>query len=74
MWRRIDVLFPIIISSNILVEYLRTSSPGLALTRIIEMMEGFYTCEIFQNTAIPRNARKSYQPAIIGWPLRWSAK
>jgi hypothetical protein len=34
------------------IEYLRTSSPGLALTRIIEMMDGFYTCEIFQNLAI----------------------
>ena len=34
------------------IEYLRTSSPGLALTRIIEMMEGFYTCESFQNAAI----------------------
>jgi hypothetical protein len=34
------------------IEYLRTSSSGLALTRIIEMMHGFYTCEIFQNPAI----------------------
>lgn len=34
------------------LEYLRTSSAGLALTRIIEMMEGFYSCEIFQNSAI----------------------
>ena len=34
------------------IEYLRTSSPGLALERIIEMMDGFHTCEIFQNPAI----------------------
>ena len=34
------------------IEYLRTSSPGLALTRIIEMMDGLYKCEIFQNSAI----------------------
>lgn len=34
------------------IEYLRTSSPGLALTRIIEMMDGLYCCEIFQNSAI----------------------
>jgi hypothetical protein len=34
------------------IEYLTTSSPGLALTRIIEMMQGFYRCEIFQNSAI----------------------
>jgi len=34
------------------IEYLRTSSPGLALTRIIEMLDGFYKCEIFQNAAI----------------------
>jgi hypothetical protein len=34
------------------IEYLRTSSPGLALTRIVEMMEGFRNCEIFQNSAI----------------------
>jgi hypothetical protein len=34
------------------LEYLRTSSPGLALTRIIEMMEGFHSCEIFRSSAI----------------------
>ncbi len=34
------------------IEYLRTSSPGLALGRIIEMTGGFHTCEIFQNPAI----------------------
>jgi hypothetical protein len=34
------------------MKYLRTSSPGLALTRIIEMLDGFYKCEIFQNVAI----------------------
>lgn len=34
------------------IEYLQTSSPGLALTRIIEMMEGLHRCEIFQNSAI----------------------
>jgi hypothetical protein len=34
------------------VEYLGTSSPGLALTRIIEMMDELYKCEIFQNLAI----------------------
>ena len=34
------------------IEYLQSSSPGLALTRIIEMMEGFHRCEIFQNSAI----------------------
>ncbi len=33
-------------------EYLCTSSPGLALTRIIEMMEGFHKCEIFRNSAV----------------------
>jgi hypothetical protein len=34
------------------IEYLRTSSPGLALTRIVEMMHGFYSRDIFQNSAI----------------------
>ena len=34
------------------IEYLRTSSPGLALTRIVEMLDGFYKCEVFQNPAI----------------------
>jgi hypothetical protein len=34
------------------IKYLRTSSPGLALTRIIEMMKGFHGCEMFQNSAI----------------------
>jgi hypothetical protein len=34
------------------IEYLRTSSPGLALTRIIEMMGGFHASEIFQNPAL----------------------
>jgi hypothetical protein len=34
------------------IEYLHTSSPGLALTRIIEMLDGFYKCEVFQNPAI----------------------
>ncbi|MGA8875915.1 MAG: hypothetical protein WB555_10290 [Candidatus Korobacteraceae bacterium] len=34
------------------IEYVDTSSPGLALKRIIEMMDGFYSCEMFQNAAI----------------------
>jgi hypothetical protein len=34
------------------IEYLQISSPGLALSRIIEMMDGFYNCEIFRNSAI----------------------
>jgi len=34
------------------VKYLETSSPGLALVRIIDMMETLHTCEIFQNSAI----------------------
>jgi hypothetical protein len=34
------------------VEYLSSSSPGLALTRILEMMKGFADCEVFQNSAI----------------------
>jgi hypothetical protein len=34
------------------IEYLQTSSPGLALTRMVEMLDGFRTCEIFQNPAI----------------------
>lgn len=34
------------------VKYLETSPPGLALVRIIEMMETLHSCEIFQNTAI----------------------
>ena len=34
------------------IEYMQTSSPGLALTRIIEMLDGFYKCEVFQNPAI----------------------
>jgi len=34
------------------IEYLRTSSPGLALIRIIEMLDGLYKCEVFQNPAI----------------------
>ncbi len=34
------------------IEYMRTSSPGLALTRIIEMLDGFYKCDVFQNPAI----------------------
>jgi hypothetical protein len=40
------------------IEYLRTSSSGLALTRIIEMMDGLYTCEIFQNPAIRQTLEK----------------
>lgn len=34
------------------IEYVDTSSPGLALRRIIEMMDGFHSCEMFQNPAI----------------------
>lgn len=34
------------------IEYLRTSTPGLAHMRIIEMLDGFYKCEVFQNSAI----------------------
>jgi hypothetical protein len=34
------------------IEYIDTSSPGLALRRIIEMMDGFQSREMFQNTAI----------------------
>ena len=34
------------------IEYMGTSSPGLALTRIIEMLDGFYKCEVFRNPAI----------------------
>lgn len=34
------------------IEYLQTSSPGLALMRIVEMMDAFRNCEIFQNSAI----------------------
>ena len=34
------------------VKYLETSSPGLALVRIIDMMETLHACEIFQNSAI----------------------
>jgi hypothetical protein len=34
------------------IEYMRTSSPGLALTRVIEMLDGFYKCEVFRNPAI----------------------
>ncbi len=34
------------------VQYKETSSPGLALQRIVEMMDGFYNCEVFRNEAI----------------------
>ncbi|MFZ0913581.1 MAG: hypothetical protein WAN09_09850 [Candidatus Korobacteraceae bacterium] len=34
------------------VQYKETSSPGLALHRIIEMVGGFYNCEVFRNSAI----------------------
>ena len=34
------------------VQYKEASSPGLALQRIMEMMEGFYKCEVFRNEAI----------------------
>ena len=34
------------------IEYVDTSSSGLALKRIIELMDGFYGCEMFQNEAI----------------------
>jgi hypothetical protein len=34
------------------IEYMQTSSPGLALTRIIEMLDGFYKCEVFRNPAV----------------------
>jgi hypothetical protein len=34
------------------IEYLQTSSPGLALARILEMMGSFHSCEVFQNEAI----------------------
>lgn len=34
------------------MKYLETSSPGLALVRIIDMMETLHACEIFQNSAI----------------------
>jgi len=40
--------------SGVGISYVDTSSPGLALKRIIEMMDGFYSCEMFQNTAIRR--------------------
>ncbi len=53
---RVSPITAIHVVSNFLegtgVEYLRTSSPGLALTRIIEMLDGFYKCEVFQNPAI----------------------
>ena len=34
------------------IEYLKTSTPGLALERIIEMFKGLRDCELFQNVAI----------------------
>jgi hypothetical protein len=34
------------------IQYLHTSSPGLALIRIIEMLDGFRRCEVFRNPAI----------------------
>jgi hypothetical protein len=34
------------------IEYVQTSGPGLALARILEMMGGFHSCEVFQNDAI----------------------
>jgi hypothetical protein len=34
------------------VTYRETSAPGLALTRIVEMMGTLHTCEVFQNSAI----------------------
>ncbi|HEV3042075.1 MAG TPA: hypothetical protein VHA33_30220 [Candidatus Angelobacter sp.] len=34
------------------IEYLKTSTPGLTLERIIEMFNGLRDCELFQNVAI----------------------
>ena len=34
------------------IQYKETSSPGLALQRIVEMMDGFNKCEVFRNEAI----------------------
>jgi hypothetical protein len=34
------------------MEYVATSSPGLALNRIVEMINGFDNCKMFQNSAI----------------------
>jgi hypothetical protein len=34
------------------IEYVGSSSPGLALTRIVEMLGGLWNCSIFQNSAI----------------------
>jgi hypothetical protein len=34
------------------IEYLNTSTPGLALDRIVEMFKGLGDCELFQNAAI----------------------
>jgi hypothetical protein len=34
------------------IEYVKTSTPGLALERILEMFKGLRGCELFQNSAI----------------------
>ncbi len=46
----IDVVRSFLTGSGI--QYLRSSSPGLALSRIIEMMGSLRNCEIFQNVAV----------------------
>ena len=48
------------------IEYLKTSTPGLALERIIEMFKGLGDCRLFQNTAI-RNLLDEL--ASGGWRL-----
>jgi hypothetical protein len=46
------------------IEYRSIGSPGLALTRIIEMMNGFQNCEIFRNSAV----RDSLEDLSTGRP------
>ena len=34
------------------IDYVGTSSPGLAMERIIEMLDGIRSCDLFKNPAI----------------------
>jgi hypothetical protein len=51
------------------IEYIGTSSPGLALTRIIEMLEGFYNVRC-SRTLLSARYWRSWQLESIGWGKR----
>ena len=49
------------------IRYLKTSSPGLALERIVDQLEGFHSCAIFRNAGV----RSLIEKAVDGAPRKY---